>query len=175
MRTAVIAGAFLLLLGRGPAAASEPDLTGIDKYRRIDDKVSTAAQPTVPQLELVRAAGFRTVVNLREPSEHDAAAEENALRELGLKYVSIPVRTADPKDEQVDAFLKILDDPAVFPVLLHCGSGNRAGAFFLIRRVLVDGWSIADATREAKEIGMKSANLEEFALAYIRGHAVRPR
>ena len=147
-----------------------PDASGIEKFHRIDARVSTAAQPTLPQIAELPAEGYRTIVNLREPSEHDADAEAQAAKAAGLRYVSIPVRTADPKPGQVDAFLKALSDPDVFPVLLHCGSGNRVGAFWMIRRVLVDGWTSEDAEREAREIGMKSPNLKEFAAEYIRQH-----
>lgn len=154
-----------------PAALSaRPGASDIEKFHRVDARVSTAAQPTLPQIAELPAEGYRTVINLREPSEHDADAEVRAAKAAGLRYVSIPVRTADPKTEQVDAFLKALSDPAVFPVLLHCGSGNRVGAFWMIRRVLVDGWTSEDAEREAREIGMKSPNLKEFAAEYIRQH-----
>jgi hypothetical protein len=40
----------------------------------------------------------------------------------------------------------------------------------MIRRVLVDGWTAEDAEKEARQIGMKSPNLKEFALEYIRAH-----
>jgi uncharacterized protein (TIGR01244 family) len=142
-------------------------VAGIDKSYRVDDRVSTGGQPTPAQLASLKDLGFRTVINLREPEEYDAAAEAAAAKDLGLAYVAIPVRTADPKSAQVDAFLAATKDPGVYPVFLHCGSGNRVGAFWMIRRVLVDGWSLSDAEQEARQIGLKSPNLREFALGEI--------
>jgi len=142
-------------------------VAGVDKSYRVDERVSTGGQPTPAQLATLKDLGFRTVVNLREPEEFDAAGEAAAARDLGLAYVTIPVKTAGPKSEQVDAFLDALKDPAVFPVFLHCGSGNRVGAFWMIRRVIVDRWSVYDAEQEALQIGLKSPNLREFALAEI--------
>lgn len=155
------------------AAAADPSVSQIEKYFSVNERVATAAQPTIPQLAAVREEGFRTVINLREPSEYDAEAERAAALELGLRYVSIPVKTADPKPEQVEAFLDATDDASNYPVLIHCGSGNRVGAFWMIRRVLVDGWKPEDAEKEARQIGMKSANLREFALEYIRARSAQ--
>jgi hypothetical protein len=43
-------------------------------------------------------------------------------------------------------------------------------ALWMIRRVLVEKWDLQDAQREAKIVGLKSPELKEFALAYIRSH-----
>ncbi len=157
----------LLLAVAAPAAEG---VAAIEKFFRVNDRVATGAQPTAAQLEALKKEGFRTVVNLREPGEYDTAAEEAAAKELGLVYVNIPVSTAEPKPEQADAFLRITADPSISPAFLHCGSGNRVGAFWMIRRVLVDGWTPECAEKEARQIGLKSPNLRVFALEYIAAH-----
>ena len=143
----------------------------IDRFYRVNGQVATGAQPTVSQIGALAAEGYRTIVNLREPAEFDAAAEESAAKDLGLRYIAIPVKTADPKTEQLEAFLRATDDPAIYPAFLHCGSGNRVGAFWMIHRVLADHWTVDEAEKEAIRIGMKSPNLKEFALDYIRTHS----
>jgi uncharacterized protein (TIGR01244 family) len=167
-RLAVIALAAAAIL---PAAVSVgATCADIDKFYWIDDRIATGGQPKPGELAALKKEGFRTIINLREPSEYDAAAEAAEARKLGLGYISIPVRTVEPKDEQVDAFLAALGDRKLFPAFVHCGSGNRVGAFWMIARVLVDGWDIEDAEREAVIVGMKSANLREFAREYICRH-----
>ena len=92
-------------------------------------------------------------------------------KELGLRYFNIPVVFADPKEEQVAEFLKITDDPANRPAFIHCTGAIRVGAFWMIRRVLRDGWSIEAAEEEAKKIGLReSPHLNEFARRYIERH-----
>jgi uncharacterized protein (TIGR01244 family) len=142
----------------------------INKFYWIDERIATGGQPKVSDLVSLKKEGFKTIINLREASEFDAAAEEAEARRLGLGYVSIPVRTASPKDEQADAFLAALSDRKIFPAFIHCGTANRVGAFWMIARVLVDGWNITDAEHEARVIGMKSSNLREFAYEYICRH-----
>jgi uncharacterized protein (TIGR01244 family) len=142
----------------------------IEKFYWIDERIATGGQPKSDEFASLKREGFRTVINLREPTEYDAAAEAAEIRRLGLRYISIPVRTADPKDDQADTFLAALADQKIQPLFVHCGSGNRVGAFWMIARVLVDGWTIEDAEREARMVGLKSPNLREFAYEYICRH-----
>ena len=51
------------------------------------------------------------MINLRLPTEHRAAEEEAKVKELGLRYFNVPFSVSDPKEEPVDEFLKITDDP----------------------------------------------------------------
>jgi hypothetical protein len=53
---------------------------------------------------------------------------------------------------------------------VHCGAASRVGAFWLVKRVLQDGWAIDKATEEAKAIGLRGEPLEKFALDYIATH-----
>lgn len=165
-RAAAAALPALLLAG---ALAARP-VEEIDRFFRVNDRVCTGGQPTTAQLASLAGEGIRTIIDLREPSEHDAEAEAAAAAELKLRFVNIPVKTADPKDDQVVAFLAATKDPEIFPAFIHCGSGNRVGAFWMIRRVLVDGWTVEKAEEEARRIGLRSPNLVDFARDYIRRH-----
>jgi uncharacterized protein (TIGR01244 family) len=166
-RAAVLATASLFAASVGLADTAD----SIDHFVRVDGRVCTGGQPTDAQLASLSEEGIRTVIDLRQPSEQDLEAEAAAVRKLGLRFVSIPVSGADPKAEQADAFLAATEDPSVFPLFVHCASGNRVGAFWMIRRVLVDGWSEAKAEEEARRIGLRSPNLVAFARDYIRTHS----
>jgi uncharacterized protein (TIGR01244 family) len=163
-------GILAMLLAAAPLAAG-PSAAEIDKFNTVSDRVATGGQPTVPQIASLAHEGFRTILSLRDPSEYDAAAEEAAAKQQKLTYLNIPVKTTDPRPEQVDAFLGALANPRVFPVFIHCASGNRVAAFWMIRRVLVDKWDLEDAEKEAILVGLKSPAMKEFALDYIRTHA----
>ncbi|HEY3123945.1 MAG TPA: protein tyrosine phosphatase family protein [Thermoanaerobaculia bacterium] len=163
---------FLALLVSTALLAARPAVTEIDKFNWISDHFATGGQPTVAQIASLKQEGFRTIVNLREPSEYDAAAEEAAAKEHGLAYVNIPVKKDAPKTEQVDVFLKLVNE-ARPPVFIHCATANRVAAFWMIRRVLADKWDVGDAEREAKVAGLKTENMKEFALDYIRRHVTK--
>ena len=166
----LVAGAVLLA---SVAVAQQQDFSSIKNFLAINEQFCTGGQPATGDLVKLKAEGIKAIINLRRAAEYPPGrAEEEAAKakELGLRYINIPVSVAEPKDEQADEFLKVTSDPQNRPAFIHCGSANRVGAFWMIRRVLVDGWKLEDAEAEARKIGMHSPSLIEFAHGYIQRH-----
>jgi uncharacterized protein (TIGR01244 family) len=165
---------FSAIVVAGVAAAQQgqtQEYPSIKNFLRVNEQVCTGGQPSADDLAKLKAEGIKAVINLRQPSEYNSAEEAGKAKELGLRYFNIPVNAADPKDEQVDEFLKVTADPLNRPAFIHCRSAGRVGAFWMIRRVLVDGWKIEDSENEAKKIGLNNPNLIAFARSYIERHA----
>ena len=140
----------------------------IRNFIRMNSQFCTGAQPRLEHLEMLKKDGVKAIINLRTPSEHRASEEETKAKELGLRYYNIPVVFGDPKEEQVTQFLSITDDVNNQPAFIHCAAGIRVGAFWMIRRVLRDGFTIEAAEKEAEQIGLHdSPHLNEFAKRYI--------
>lgn len=155
----------LLLAAPAPAQKEAPD---IRHFLRVSEEFCTGGQPRLEHLAQLKEQGVRAVINLRRPSEHRAEEEEAEARRLGLRYFNIPVAFGEPRDEQADEFLKLTDDPDNRPAFIHCTAAIRAGAFWMIRRVLRDGWTIERAEEEAERVGLReSPHLNEWARAYI--------
>src|ERR1044072_434699 len=151
--------------------AQQQELPPIRNFLRENADFCTGGQPRLEHLEKLKAEGVKETINLRQPGEHRADEEEAKAKELGLRYFNIPVAYRDPKEEQVTEFLKITDDPANRPAFIHCTAAIRAGAFWMIRRVLRDGWTVEAAEEEAKKVGLREApHLNEFARRYIEKH-----
>lgn len=149
-------------------AQIQTEQPAIFNFTRVNDQYCTGGQPKLEALEKLKTEGVKAILNLRTPGEHRAADEEARAKELGLKYFNIPVVYMSPKEEQATEFLKITDDPGNRPVFIHCTAAIRVGAFWMIRRVLRDGWTIEAAEEEAKKIGLREApHLTEFAKNYI--------
>src|SRR5688572_12071287 len=158
-----------LLLTASTSTAQESG--EIRNFLRVNKDFCTGGQPRLEHLEKLKAEGVKAIINLRQPGEHRAAEEEAKAKELGLRYFNIPVSFGDPKEEQVTEFLRITDDPKNRPAFIHCAAAIRVGAFWMIRRVLRDGWTIEAAEEEAKKIGLReSPHLNEFARKYIEKH-----
>lgn len=156
------------LRGQEPA---KTDLTGIRNFLRVNEQFCTGGQPRMEHLEQLKKDGIKAVINLRTPGEYRAEEEEAKVKELGLRYFNIPVVFRDPKDEQVDEFLKLTDDPANRPAFIHCTAAIRVGAFWMIRRVMRDGWTFEKAEEEARTVGLReSPHLNEFARKYVATH-----
>ena len=167
-QTSLFLIALMALFVVAPVLAQQQDLPPIRNFLRESDQFCTGAQPRLEHLAKLKEEGVKAIINLRQPSEHRAEEEEAKAKELGLKYFNIPVDYSNPKEEQATEFLKLTDDPANRPVFIHCTAAIRVGAFWMIRRVLRDGWTVEAAEEEAKKVGLREApHLTQFAKAYI--------
>jgi len=170
-RFSIVMAAFFLFFSCSVSYSQEAPLPPIRNFLKVNDQFCTGAQPRLEHLAKLKADGVKAIINLRQTSEHRAEEEEAEEKKLGLKYFNIPVVYGSPKDEQVDEFLKITDDPANRPMFIHCTAAIRVGAFWMIRRVVRDGWTIEKAEEEAKKVGLVNApHLNEFVRKYIESH-----
>ena len=169
MRIRLIVVSILLLIV--PSVFAQEDTASIRNFLRVNKDFCTGGQPRLEHLQALKAEGVKAIINLRQPSEHRAAEEEAKAKELGLRYFNIPVVYGNPNEGQVEEFLKITDDPENRPAFIHCTAAIRVGAFWMIRRVLRDGWKVDDAEAEAVKIGLREApHWNEFARKYIEKH-----
>jgi len=154
------------------SAQTKMERPGITNFTKVDAVVACGGATDTAALEGLKNDGFKAVINLRMPNEPGADIDANAARAkaLGLNYLSVPFNATTPDAQSVDAFLAAVANKANQPVYIHCGSANRVGAVWLVKRVLQDGWTIEKATEEAKLIGLRSVPLEQFALKYISDH-----
>lgn len=140
----------------------------------IDNNFATGAQPTENAYSKLAANGFRSVLNLRTAQE-GADREREPVEKSGLRYINIPVLTSALNNEQVEEFIKVVGEKSNHPMLIHCASANRVGAFWMIYRVVDQGWSQEKAYEEATRIGLTSPVLRKFAEDYIASHKQRTK
>jgi uncharacterized protein (TIGR01244 family) len=149
--------------------AAMSEITGIPNFLKLTDQVWTGGQPWLEHLPKLKDAGVKIIINLRPHAEYEGAREEARVKELGISYFNIPVAGNAPDELDVDDFLKLTDEQLKNgPVFIHCAVGTRVGAFWMIRRVVRDGWEFDKALEEANRIGLRNnARLTDFAKEYI--------
>ena len=152
---------------REPGFQDEEGPEGVRNYTRVDATVACAGATPPEAMSVLRDRGFTTVINFRTAGERGASvnAGREAAEAAGLQYVHLPFR--EPTPDLVESFLAAVADPANQPVYIHCGSANRVGAMWFIKRVEQDGYSVDDALAEAEAIGLRSEALKAFALDYV--------
>ena len=132
-----------------PAWAADPALA------EVRPGLYAGGQPTAAQLRGLAAQGVRTVIDLRQPDEDRGFDEIREAEALGLRYVRIPVAGAEGLDAaNVRAVHQALQQ-SQGPVLLHCASGNRAGALLALLQAR-EGASVEDALTFGRAAGMTS-------------------
>lgn len=154
----LLPAAALLVLAAGTSTSLEanPPL-GIVNERQPLPGVTTAGQPTDDQLAAAKAAGYKTVVDLRPAAEAPERDEAAKAGRLGMGYVNIPVAgPADLTEDNARQLLALLNDDSKKPMLVHCGSSNRVGALVAVGRAKIDGKNAEEALALGKEAGLSS-------------------
>ena len=170
---ALLSGAILIVSLPAFGQQAPPDAAaGITNLKRLDSTVACAGVTTPESMRAVKEMGFASVVNLREASEPNAniEGETAAAKAAGLRYVHLPLQRESPDPAVADRFLIVARDPANQPMFIHCASGNRAAAMWLIKRAVVDGWSIDRAMTEAQSLGLEHEPWKTYAIDYASAH-----
>jgi len=87
-----------------------------------------SAQPNNDQIKTLKDQGFSTIINLRDPKEHNEALEKETSKDVGLNYYNIPFYKNSKLDDQyISKVTKaVMKHRKEGKILIHCSSGNRA-------------------------------------------------
>lgn len=125
----------------------------IFNYRKVNERLSTAGQPTEEQLSAVAQEGFAAVINLATDQPGFSLPDEAGLvRSLGMEYIHIPVEWQNPTLADFDAFDAALSRLGDAKVLVHCQANFRVTAFYGLYAMKRLGWSEAEAEAFRKPI-----------------------
>ncbi|WP_312786875.1 protein tyrosine phosphatase family protein [Stenotrophomonas indicatrix] len=133
-----------------PAWAADPALA------EVRPGLYAGGQPTAAQLRELAAQGVRTVIDLRQPDEDRGFDETREAEALGLRYVRIPVAGAEGLDAANLRAVHQALQQSQGPVLLHCASGNRAGAVLGLVNARYEHASPEQALQLGQRAGLKS-------------------
>ena len=168
----IFAAAFVVSVALAQAQVTKSTIPGITNFAQVETTVACAGAVTPSAVDRIKKMGFASIINLRLASEQgaDIDAEAAAAKAAGITFVHLPLSGTAPDPAVADRFLKTITEPGTQPAFIHCASGNRAAAMWLIKRVLVDKWDNDRALEEASELGSMSPVMKTFALDYIQAH-----
>jgi protein tyrosine/serine phosphatase len=149
--------------------------------------------------EAIQNLHIKTIVNLQDEYPDPAlrnsffdtgtSSEIELCKRFGVRYVYLPPdliprqQMSGQQPKAIEKFLEVMDDPANYPVLIHCKAGlHRTGVMVAVYRMEYQGWSPSLALQDAKANGFgefvsSAANLyiEQYILSYaprrLRRHA----
>ena len=145
---------------------------GLPNLHRVNAGLYRSAQPSGEGFVLLDehvslASGdspIRTIVSLRAFKDDSSLVAASS----ALRLVEISFKTWHPEDEDVVKFLRIATTPALQPVLVHCRHGSdRTGTMVAVYRIVVEGWTKAEATDEMIHGGFGFHPLWQNLLNYI--------
>ena len=167
----------VLFVGVGSAIAAAQSVTketlpGVTNFARLETTIACAGATTPQAVAGLKQMGYAAIINLREASEAGANidAEAAAAKTAGITFIHLPFNAASPNPAVVDSFLKAVTDAKNQPAFVHCASGNRAAAMWMIKRMQIDKWDAERAGTEAAALGLTSGALKTFAIQYVESH-----
>lgn len=146
----------ILVLSCGVLADELPKELDMKNPRTPAEGLVTGGQPSQTDLLKLKEQGVKAVINLRQSVEMMAVLmnEEETAKTAGLSYFHLPISSADGITEANARMLDQLLKEAGGETLLHCGSGNRAGALLALRAYFVEGKSAEEALAFGKAAGL---------------------
>ena len=168
---AVLAAGTLMVIAVSAQQVTRKEIAGISTFAQLETTIACGGATKAEAVPELKKMGFKSVINLRLPSEAGAEveAEGQAVRAAGLIYVNLPFNIQTPDPHLIDDFIAAVTAPAHQPAYVHCAAGGRAAALWMIKRVKADGWDEARALEEANALGLND-RLRPFALDYIHSH-----
>ncbi|HKP72926.1 MAG TPA: tyrosine-protein phosphatase, partial [Pyrinomonadaceae bacterium] len=122
----------------------------IKNFGQMDERFYRGAQPKKDDYRGLAELGVKTVIDLRD----DATDYEKPMVEaLGMRYVNIPMSDKDyPKESEIEAFLKLANDPATGAFYVHCAGGrHRTGVMGAVYRFTKYHWNYDQVYSEMKD------------------------
>jgi protein tyrosine/serine phosphatase len=143
----------------------------IKNFGQMDDRFFRGARPKDEDYAALSALGVTTIIDLTDNSKE---YEQPAVEKAGLRYVNIPmVDKSYPSMDQVNQFLKVVDDPATGKFFVHCAGGrHRTGVVGAVYRFTHDKWNIDQVLTEMDHYefgsGMGHGKQKDFVKEYWR-------
>jgi tyrosine-protein phosphatase SIW14 len=142
----------------------------IENFGKLNDNYYRGSQPMATQFDELKKLGIKTIIDLRKDSIEGVSQQAS---DAGLQYVNIPLTTKRPAtNDQTAQFLKLVNDPANWPVFVHCKGGrHRTGEMTAIYRITHDGWSGDKAYEEMKKYDFEDSffyprSLKKYVFSY---------
>jgi len=119
----------------------------IKNFGQMDERFFRGARPKAEDLQALAALGVTTIIDLTDNSRE---YEQPAVEAAGLKYINIPmVDKSYPSIDQVNEFMKVVNDPSTGKFFVHCAGGrHRTGVVGAVYRFNVNKWSLDQVMAE---------------------------
>src|SRR5438309_11185359 len=173
----ISAAVVVVLAVAGGAAAKrhqDPAFSNIKirNFGKMDDRFYRGAQPDESDYKDLKALGVKTVIDLQDrPTNY----EKRDVETLGMRYVNIPMSDSSyPKEESINAFLKLVNNPSTGTMFVHCAGGrHRTGVLGAVYRFNVNHWSYDQAYAEMKDYDFYTRFGHGDLKTYVEDYAKR--
>jgi len=127
----------------------------IGNFGQMDERFYRGSRPKDNDYQALAALGIKTIIDLTDNSKE---YEQPAVEAAGLRYINIPmVDKSYPTVDQVNQFLKVVDDPSTGKFFVHCAGGrHRTGVMGAVYRFTHNHWNLNQVLAEMDQYEFNS-------------------
>jgi len=163
----------LILSSAATSIAVSAELSEIMNYIEYSPTFASAGQPSLEQLDAVKAAGFERIFYIAFSNSRRAIeAEDAVVKDLGMDYIQIPVVWDAPTKSDFYTFASAMQREPGRKTLLHCAANFRASAFSMLYRVLYENVSVADAKADMNSIWQPNETWKDLIFAVLEDNEI---
>jgi uncharacterized protein (TIGR01244 family) len=141
------------------------EVEGVRGLKQAGD-IYIAGDATPAGAEQLMERGVKIIIDFRQPSQVPEGYVD-AVRRMGLGYISIPMKSTELTPEQAEALLATMSEHAGKSMLLQCASGNRSGAMYGVYAFDQQDADAASAFEQARQAGMRNQQLAQDLRDYL--------
>lgn len=149
---------------RPPRWATPIEVPGVPNCFKVSEQLYRGGQPTAEGVKELKKLGITTIVNLRK-----VHSDRDEIGDTPIRYEHITMTPWHPEEKEVVRFLKIVTNPQMTPVFVHCEYGSdRTGMMVALYRIAFQDWTKEEAIREMTEGGFGYHGIWQNLLDYIQ-------
>ena len=145
--------------------------------RKFDDRITIGGVPDGEDLSQMKDLGYKTLVDLREEEEKFGGLVQKRATDLGLRYVSIPIRREAIQMEDVSKFYDVVYEKGTAPIYAFSRFGRKPLAFLLLLEVVAKREHLPMIFRKASKFGLHLQGdqvLQEFLVDIYNSRDMEP-
>jgi protein tyrosine phosphatase (PTP) superfamily phosphohydrolase (DUF442 family) len=138
-------------------------LEAIYNYLPISTQLATSGQPTTNQFSAIQRAGYSIIINLAPANAENALRNEAAVvASLGMDYINIPVNFSNPRQQDFEKFVSLLQRHSHQKIWVHCAANMRVSCFIFKYRTAILGTNQNHAQADLRKIWQPNAVWKRF-------------
>ena len=143
----------------------------ISNFGQMDERFYRGARPGQKDFAALKDLGIHTIIDLTDNSD----SERGYVEAQGMKYVNIAIPDKhDPSEEQIAAFLKLVNDAQTGKFYVHCAGGrHRTGVMGAIYRFNNYHWNYDQVYQEMLDFDFYTSNGHGGQKKFVENYAQR--
>ena len=136
----------------------------VQNYNRITPHIAISGLIGADGAAELAIFHFKTIIDMR--TEREGTDEEMTfVKAVDMDYINVPITVKGISEEQLADFTEKFES-AVKPILIHCTSGNRAGAMWATYQIS-KGVDPEKAIAQGRKAGMRPVYEEKVRAAML--------